>query len=666
MSIAAVEAYAPKDDFYGKPYVDRDETRDAPLPLRYLHGGFEGTDARFSMYLPPADVYRGRLLQTFAGALGGDEYTAETLGLFSPIEVAFSHGAYLVVTNQGHLGADLSGLRGDLTVLNGRTDAEAARLSHAIAEELYGARPHHGYCFGGSGAGGFTLRCLELAPDIWQGGAPFMYGGTDMSVLVNAFRVLEPVVDGVIDAMQVGGSGDPFAGLNTEQREALATLYRMGFQRGAEWQLKLPAPEITWTATAEPGIPGLYETDPSYFEDFWSVPGHAGADGELAHALVEAKASVAKVVTVADLASRVDAQAGETWIIPMVTAGLDPAATFGLLFDDGLDTNLTGAKVTFTSGKAAGRTVYIGMMIGGVLLPSGRGSFFDVSLLEGVAEGDEVQIDNRDWLAFCYLHRHRPFRDLHYRPLTVAGMPVYPFRRHSGGIDVPFTGKFAGKIILQQHMHDRPCWPAMGVIYQAQVREHLGDAIDDQFRLWFTDNATHIPSMPGFGDPTLSIDYFGCVAQAVRDVIAWVEDGVAPAPSTSYDYVDGQVLMPASAAARGGIQPVVRASANGAERAEVAVGAPVTLSAEAEVPPGTGGLVSVEWDFDGSGAFAFKHDDFKVGASQVSVSTTHTYDAPGTYFATVRVRAHREGDASASGPTACLVENIRRARVVVS
>jgi hypothetical protein len=45
----------------------------------------------------------------------------------------------------------------------------------------------------------------------------------------------------------------------------------------------------------------------------------------------------------------------------------------------------------------------------------------------------------------------------------------------------------------------------------------------------------------------------------VREVIAWVEDGVEPAASTSYDYLHGQVVLPEAAADHHGIQPVVSA-----------------------------------------------------------------------------------------------------------
>ena len=35
------------------PYVDVDEWREDPVRHRYVHGGFTGTETRFSFYLPP-------------------------------------------------------------------------------------------------------------------------------------------------------------------------------------------------------------------------------------------------------------------------------------------------------------------------------------------------------------------------------------------------------------------------------------------------------------------------------------------------------------------------------------------------------------------------------------------------------------------------------------
>src|SRR5579863_5825619 len=41
------------DTLLKEPYVDTDEWRDTPIRHRYVHGGFRGTPARFSIYFPP-------------------------------------------------------------------------------------------------------------------------------------------------------------------------------------------------------------------------------------------------------------------------------------------------------------------------------------------------------------------------------------------------------------------------------------------------------------------------------------------------------------------------------------------------------------------------------------------------------------------------------------
>ena len=51
------------DPFFGRAFVDVDEWRDGPVRHRYVHGGFEGTDLRFSLYFPPAERYEGRFFQ---------------------------------------------------------------------------------------------------------------------------------------------------------------------------------------------------------------------------------------------------------------------------------------------------------------------------------------------------------------------------------------------------------------------------------------------------------------------------------------------------------------------------------------------------------------------------------------------------------------------------
>jgi hypothetical protein len=133
-----------------------------------------------------------------------------------------------------------------------------------------------------------------------------------------------------------------------------------------------------------------------------------------------------------------------------------------------------------------------------------------------------------------------------------------------------------------------------------------------------------------------------------------------PAPaSSSYRFEQNALILPLTAAERKGIQPVVKLSANGGTRAEVGVGKAVTLTANAEVPPGTGSLIRAEWDFDGKGAWPVQEKS--VAGSRGAFTATFTYDKPGTYFPAIRVASRAEGVSANAAP----VYNIARARVVV-
>ena len=72
------------------------------------------------------------------------------------------------------------------------------------------------------------------------------------------------------------------------------------------------------------------------------------------------------------------------------------------------------------------------------------------------------------------------------------------------------------------------------------MRSALGDqGAADSYRLYFTDNATHNP----FTIPATSrslVGYVPVVFQALDDLAAWAEDGVAPPRSSNYDIRDGE------------------------------------------------------------------------------------------------------------------------------
>src|ERR1700742_1206892 len=91
------------DPMFAQPYVDVDEWRDMPVRHRYVHGGFKGTDCRFSMYFPPKEQFERRFFQHLM-AVSGNEYNAQrATGGDSDIGFAISSGGYFVESNLGKL-----------------------------------------------------------------------------------------------------------------------------------------------------------------------------------------------------------------------------------------------------------------------------------------------------------------------------------------------------------------------------------------------------------------------------------------------------------------------------------------------------------------------------------------------------------------------------------
>jgi hypothetical protein len=276
---------------------------------------------------------------------------------------------------------------------------------------------------------------------------------------------------------------------------------------------------------------------------------------------------------------------------------------------------------------------------------------------------------NNDWnLALLTYHRHQVPR----RPGFYAwdqfrgpdGTPLYPQRpleigplitgSVSGG--GTYTGQINAKVIVVANLLDVDAYPWHADWYSARVREALGERYDDTFRLWYNDNADHIP-VPR--TPRL-VQYDGSLQQALRDVSAWAERGKAPPSSTRYIIVDSQVVVPEKAPHRRGTQPVVDLTVNRDTRIDVAAGRRVTFKARIQAPPGAGEVVATEWEFLGTGEFTAVR--FGKPKRMVEVKITFTYTTPGTYYPALRATAHREGDTST---TFALVQNLGRVRIVV-
>lgn len=639
------------DPFFGEAEIDADEWRDAPQRHRFVHGGFAGTATRFSVILPEKSAYGGRFVQFLQGGLGGSEFTGQQMNAH---HVAFENAAYFVESNQGHIGNDLSGLRGEEGLLSWRASAQSARFARRLAIEMYGAAPHHGYVFGGSGGGMRSIDCIEAAPAIWNGAVPFIINRNGLtsynwSVAAWVGAVLGDKLAALADATDAGGGGAYALALTDSERRALDVLYAAGYPKGAEDQL---GPNSLWIL----GMQLAFAQDPRFVVDFWSKPGYAGHDREpeVARLLIETTATVDRILS-ADEIGKLARESGDVSGAILRFAGPTPAGA--VLKCDVAPERLLGASFTVTSGKAKGRRLNSTGAIGGAVT-----AYLDPLGFRDMAPGDTLQINNRGLISFLYVHRHEA--DPRYpsmRQFFKDGKPVYPMQ------DIDFdklavpSGRIDGKLILLQHTHDREAWPTSAHPYIADVRKTYGAGTRERFRVWWIENACHLPPSPS--QRTLYLNYAPAYTQAVRDVIAWVEEGKAPPVDTGYSLEDDiHVVLEKGAKDRGGIQPVIEASANGAAKATAMVGEAVALEARIAVPPGAGKLVRVAWDLDGSGDFATEDATFSGTPISHAAKLSHAFSAPGTYFVTVMAWSQREGDTKNLSRR---IPNLARVRVVV-
>jgi hypothetical protein len=282
-----------------------------------------------------------------------------------------------------------------------------------------------------------------------------------------------------------------------------------------------------------------------------------------------------------------------------------------------------------------------------------------------------LRVDNSNFLAAQTYHRHQvpnttykvwdQFRDK-------DGKPIGPQRKINlgplfaqGAAGVVPSGKFNGKVIVVDSLLDREAFPWQADWYRQRFDENLGKDGPNRYRIWYTENALH-SWLEDKDAPTRVVSYLPVLQQALRDLSAWVEKGVAPPATTNYKVVDGQVIVPARARDRRGIQPVVAVTANGGAKAVVKAGQSVNFSATVELPPGTGKLVWAAWDFDGAGSFPVEAALPTSPAARIIIKATNSFAKPGTYFPTLKVASQRNGDAKT--PYARIV-NLGRVRVVV-
>ena len=669
------KGYAAEDTLFARPFIDVQEWRDVPVRHFYVHGGFEGTNARFSYYFPEREIYDGRFFQ-HTTPVPDSENLAQGVpsGAFDKIGFSAASGAYFVETNGGG-SIDLtkgSQALADPSITAYRANAAAARFSRHVAQQFYQteARPY-GYLYGGSGGAFRTIGAMESTSGVWDGAVPYVSGSTMaipnmFTVRMQALRVLRDKFPQIVDALEPGGSGDPYAGLTAYEASVLREAEAMGFPMES-W--------FGWRTMGLHGFAALYggilQADPGYFKTFWNTPGYLGHDrpelfeGER----MRFDSTVAEVITAADAAKKglntnpMSEEGRGAVDTAFLASGEGEAKVVGFRLTEAPPKQyFLGGEMVLKNGDAETRLM-VSRIVGDVVMLG----ITNPQQVAKIAVGDTVCIDNSNFLAIETYHRHQTpsegfpvwdqFRD-------EQGKPIYPqrpflvgplFVRSTAGTQL--EGKFDGKIILAASLWDREAMPWQADWY---YRRAIANSGANSVRLYFTQHALHGDGR-GNEDPSRVVSYNGPLQQALHDVAAWAEDGVEPPASTQYRVEGGQVIVPDSAAQRLGIQPTVSLTANGSARAEVRIGEPVQLVGKVATPPGGGSLVRAEWNFTGS-----RHFEAAANApagKQATVRTAHRFARPGVYFVTLRATSQREQYVGT--PYGRLV-NLARVRVVVT
>lgn len=702
--------YDPKQDpRFQHPVIDRDEWQERfmpdgfSIPYRYMHGYFEGTDVKFSFCFPSIEKYENRFQQYLSPFPGPDEEMASLghTGLEDRIGFALRCGAYYVETNMGSH-SQFGGKRDDR--LTWQSSAAAAEYSREKAMEIYDtAQRPYGYVYGGSGGGYKSMACIENTR-AWDGAVPYVIGSpvslpNTITMHVQGQRVLRDAFGKILDALDAGGSGNPYAELNADEAAMLKELTLMGF------------PPLAWYLEAkglvDPGalpvlLPGVKGMDPAYFTDFWTKPGYAGADPNSSsskdHIVFRTKVRAAHLADKARERSAEDGLNGvdDAWKKQLASGNGAYLELEALPEGDHL--YLQGLSMIFESGDAQGATLLMDKMMrfkdqpGGIVtIGSSYGTSDIGQTLEKVRPGDEILLDNSDYIAVQSYYRHQVPADLSFHAWDqfrgADGMPKTPqrppFPVPFTGVGVPQDGNIQGKVINIQALMDESTCPWCADWWRKKIIETKGT--DENHRTYFMERCMH-GDVNAIGN-YMVVNYVGALRQSLIDLSQWVEKGIKPLDRTAYALgEDGQIHAEKDVEKRHGIQAIPTLLANGEKCIHVKAEECVRFTVDVKVPQDAGEVTEILFaqeekqlaplDANGSGGVAQlslgeKMWDRKLSFEKGTLGKIHTahaevivsYEKPGTYFATVRIASNRHGDAS---DPFTQVLNLDRVRVIVT
>ena len=168
------------DPELSKPYVDErkpgtltDEASGVSVNFTYVHGGFPGTNARFSFYFPAADKYQRPLHSDDLSnhRRGRCRTRLPEIGTSTcSVVFALSSGAYVVSTNNA------GGVPAGGPLAAYRTNAAAAKYSPHRQRDVQDEHPAAWLHLRGKRRGVPDRGLMENTSGVWDGAVPMVFG----------------------------------------------------------------------------------------------------------------------------------------------------------------------------------------------------------------------------------------------------------------------------------------------------------------------------------------------------------------------------------------------------------------------------------------------------------------------------------------------------------